>query len=616
VSTRAFILVLLILTAAAFVPVFRSAYIQDDHLAVEENVIVARGDLGEIFRTDYWAGASGADGSLYRPVTILSYAMERTANGPPSARISHAVNLALHFLVCLTLAALALKIGFSRPVSYTAAWLFALHPLHTEAVAGVVGRAELLTALFALGAMLFWHWTWEDETSPGTARLASWGCGLLVFAALGSKEIGVAILPLLVLLDLYRFGPGAGRPAWRDLLLRRAAAFAPVLLATLCYTILRISTLQALLVPPSPHALDNPLVAMNAGTGLFTALGLLTRYVFLLIAPLRLSADYSGPIIAPEPSLLGILPLVGVLLLALLAGGAMLPFLAGKFKANGRLFALQIGCSCALFLLPYLVIGNLFVHVGTIFAERLVYLPSAGFCLLAGMFLVWLSNQVSTLQGFWKRLPPVLAGGMILWLILGSYGLGTYARSSDWLNDESLFNAVLRVYPDSPRANFIVAKIEGDRVFDSMKGRPRDLVLSELGRPQSLLNHAVKVQPDYSVAWNELGLIEARLGHYPEAIRLFEKTIALAPRFPRAHLNLAIAASSAGRKGAALKAAKKAVRLTPRAHKPWAQLGHLQFETGNRAGALRAYTQAVALGRDDLLPRLESLRAHVTGQQP
>jgi tetratricopeptide (TPR) repeat protein len=204
----------------------------------------------------------------------------------------------------------------------------------------------------------------------------------------------------------------------------------------------------------------------------------------------------------------------------------------------------------------------------------------------------------------------------VLWLILGSFGLGAYARSSDWVDDETLFNAVLRVYPDSPRANFIVAKIEGDRVFKSMQGRPRELVLPELARPQALLQHAVNVQPDYSVAWNELGLLEARLGRNLEAIRLFDRTLALAPTFPRAHLNLAIASSAAGRKERAIRAARKAVLQTPRAHKPWAQLGHLMFETGNRSEAIRAYRKAVALGRDDLRPRLEHLQSSSAGRRP
>ncbi len=602
---RVWLPLLLLLTTAAFLPVRRSEYIQDDHLAVEENEIAARGDLSEIFGTDYWAGASGADGSLYRPVTILSYALERCSGGPPSPRVSHAVNLALHILASLLLAAAALRLGFRREVAYSTSLLFAVHPLHTEAVAGVVGRGELLAAIFTLAAITFWSWTWESGRSPGTARVAAWGAGAMVFLALGSKEIGAAVIPLLILLDLYRFRDPPGPVPLRTFLVERLAAFAPTVLGALFYLILRVQTLQAVLIPPAPHALDNPLVAMPPASGLFTALGLLPRYLFLLVFPVRLSADYSGGVIPREESLLGVLPLAGLACFLLLVLGAVLPFLPGK-RVRSRVRH-EIAFACSLFLLPYLVIGNLFLHVGTIFAERLVYLPSAGFCLLAAVFLAWLAQQNAPEPARPRKRRKIPVSALVLTLVLASFTLGTYARAGEWLNDESLFESVLRVFPDSPRANFIVAKIEEERAYKRYRGRSKALLLQALERPIALLQHAVKVQPDYSVGWNELGLIQARLGRTRQAAALFEKSLRLAPTFPRAHLNLAIALSAAGNKKEALSAARKAVLISPGSAKSWAQLGHLLVEAGNRDGGIRAYREAVRLGREDLRPRLESL---------
>ena len=123
----------------------------------------------------------------------------------------------------------------------------------------------------------------------------------------------------------------------------------------------------------------------------------------------------------------------------------------------------------------------------------------------------------------------------------------------------------------------------------------------------ALLDHAVAVVPEYSVAWNEKGLIQARLGNHREAIRFFRKTLEIRPSFPRARLNLAIALGLAGRIPEALRSARMATLQAPDAPKPWAQLGHLLVDSGRPREAAAAYRRAVELGRDDLVPRLNRL---------
>lgn len=579
-----YLVVLILVTVAAYSPVRNADYIQDDHLAVEENRIVQNGNLAEIFSSHYWEGASGADRSLYRPVTILSYALERDFTTRPSAPVSHAVNVFLHILAALMLGVAAVRSGFSPATGMVAGLLFALHPIHTESVAGVVGRAEILSALFAFLAI----WAFS-----GRSRLMIWLAALCLFLALGSKESAIALIPMLVYLQ------------WRSghRIVEAACRLAPLLLAFVLHMILRVQALEALLVVQSPHPLDNPLVAVEGGVRLFTGLGLIARYVFLLFAPFRLSADYSGTVIAMENSFLSVLPLAGAILLALLVVGAALPLFRRR-PLDSR--SHRIAFACLMFLLPYLVIGNLLVQIGTIFAERLLYLPSAGFCLLAGMFLAELPAWAPPASGKQMLGMARLAAAVIL-LVSAGYALGTYARCTSWQNDETLFKAVLDVYPDSPRSNFIVAKIMADRVFDEGRGQSEGRLREQLQRPVALLDHAVAVVPDYSVAWNEKGLIEARLGNNNEAIRLFGKTLDLSPRFPRARLNLAIALGLAGRKSEALRSVRMATLQAPDAHKPWAQLGHLLVDTGRPGEAAEAYRRAVQLGRDDLIPRLRKL---------
>ena len=133
------------------------------------------------------------------------------------------------------------------------------------------------------------------------------------------------------------------------------------------------------------------------------------------------------------------------------------------------------------------------------------------------------------------------------------------------------------------------------------------MIEERLVRAGALLDHAVRVVPSYSPGWNEKGMIQARLGNHPEAIRLFRKALEVSPRFPRARLNIAIALSLLGRKEEALSYARKATLEDPDAHKPWAQLGHILADSGRISEAVAAYRRAVELGRDDLAGRLQSL---------
>ncbi|HJQ97510.1 MAG TPA: hypothetical protein VJ826_04295, partial [Candidatus Polarisedimenticolaceae bacterium] len=127
-------------------PLFTAGYVQDDHLVVE----AAR---GAPLSGSYWEGVRGGDRSLWRPVTLASYAVERAVAGGARPALSHAINLALHAAVACLVLAIAVAAGLSPTASLLAALLFALTPAKSEAVANVVGRAEILAALFTLGAV-------------------------------------------------------------------------------------------------------------------------------------------------------------------------------------------------------------------------------------------------------------------------------------------------------------------------------------------------------------------------------------------------------------------------------------------------------------------------------
>lgn len=593
----------LFLIALFHSPLLRGSYVQDDHVAIEENPIVARGDVREIFGTSYWAGASGEDRSLYRPISILSYALERRLTGEPSAMVSRGVNLSLHAAVTLTLLLLVRRLGGSGFTSATTALLFALLPVHVEAVANVVGRAELLAAWFSLLALwALTHsgaWSNRDAGSAGRRRLAAWGAAAALFLALGAKEVAVATPLLMVAVEgLFRPAPnGRDRAWWTD----RAAALAPAVLAGLVYVILRVEALEQILSPQRPDPADNPLVALYGAERLATALGLVPRYAGLLLFPLVLSADYSGPVIAIHTTVLGAAPLVGVALL----GGCVALGLPRRlrpwdvqFRRPGAAGGRELAAFGAwLLLLPYLVIANLFFPVGTVFAERLLYLPSAGFCLLLGVLVGGFVAGYRRVQ--LQPLEQRVRGAMlIVALLAASYGMRSWARSLDWRDDETLFTAAIAAQPRSPRAHFIVGKIESDR------GRT--------DRAVELFDRTVELYPDWIAALHEKGVTLARSGRYVEAVSALQRSVELSPQFGRAHRNLAIALRRLGRTEEARRSLRKALVIDPGDGTAWAELGNLELERRRYEQAAAAYRRGIALGRDDLRSRLAVAERGIT----
>src|SRR6185295_12578707 len=127
-----------------------NAFTFDDHAIVVNNPLIKRVEhWPTLLRSDYWAGtrdpaaAPTVHAGLYRPLVLLSFAFNHAVAGI-SPWSYHLVNVSVHLVVTWLVYLLARQLTFSSAAALIAAVLFALHPIHTEAVAGAVGRAELL----------------------------------------------------------------------------------------------------------------------------------------------------------------------------------------------------------------------------------------------------------------------------------------------------------------------------------------------------------------------------------------------------------------------------------------------------------------------------------------
>jgi len=370
----------------------------DDLPIIVTNPLVAHpSGIWRAFAAPYWPPELGA--RLYRPLVIATYVFDGLVDG---AGWFHAVNLLWHAAVAVGVAALARR-WTDDAGALVAGLLFAVHPVHVEAVANVVGRAELMAGLFTVLAV----YAALARESVGWSALA-WALGLLC------KE-NAAVAPALIALG---WVVGLARPDRR-----RAARFVAtwvlvggayaVVYATVGHGFVRYETVAPMFVGESPIAVR------------LTAVAALADVARLLLFPLTLRVDYS-----PDERTVVTSPLdprfVAGLLCVLLRGA----LLVLAWKRGRRLEAFGLGW-IGIALLP---VANLIYPAGFYVAERTLYLPSAGLVLAAAAALARLPRE---------RLRPVMAALVLLG------GIRTFLRVPVWRDDAAVTRSITR---DSPRS--------------------------------------------------------------------------------------------------------------------------------------------------------------------
>jgi tetratricopeptide (TPR) repeat protein len=428
-----FTLALVVLAAVLpYLNAFGHTFVRDDEVIIRDNAgLRSLPALREALLSNYW-GEAAAD-AQWRPLALLSWALNYAAGGLETAGYT-ALDLAIHAGVCLVLLRLALSLGASTRAATAAALLFAVHPVHVEAVTGFVGRADTLATLFVLLALL-WHRR-AAGGSPAARALAA------LFLALGllTKESAVAALLLIPALDgLAPAADAGGRPAGLRARLRRDYALYAVVAAA--YFGARLAVLGTLgRDPDTILPAFNPLVPERLtplgdlrGAGpaerLLTPFALVAEAARLLAWPAHLSMDYSFDQLPLAGSLFDGRVLLGLLVVAL----ALAAVLRGRRRAPALAFA------AAFALLAWLPTANLLFPIGTLFAERLLYLPSAGALLAVALLL----DRCAARPG-WRA--PVVGLTAAALLALGAR---TWARNPAWRDTDAVTAAMVADAPAS-----------------------------------------------------------------------------------------------------------------------------------------------------------------------
>lgn len=351
----------------------------------------------------------------------------------------HLTSLLLHALAAALAGLAAFAVARSRRVAALTGLLFAVHPVHVEAVASFANRKDLLAMIFAASALILWR----GDGRPTLRYAGAWVCyglGLL------SKEVAVAALPgMLFLADLLALPGNLG--LWRERLRRALLRILPLLLTGILAAVWIAGRL--------PHYFTAEAIRSTTEERLHSytqVLGNAAAAVLdqarLLGFPWHLSVDYPARM---EVALSHPRALLGLSVLAAWAVGAA--FLARWNPAAGFGMAwtavMYVPCSNLIPLTPFFI------------AERYLYVPSFGFCLAAAALLHWQRHETAR-RPLWMR-----TGAAVLPILLISLGAArAIARNRDWRNEHTLWTSALQAGSDTWRVRLNLGNSflsQGDR---------------------------------------------------------------------------------------------------------------------------------------------------------
>ncbi|MFT7667927.1 MAG: tetratricopeptide (TPR) repeat protein [Planctomycetota bacterium] len=487
-----------------YLPAISAPFVFDDLLVIQDNEIVHEGDLGTILSTGYWDGydeALGDRATLYRPLTILSYAWNWAASGDDPVGFRW-VNILLHMFTSVTVLVLLRRILCSRIGALAGGLLFAAHPIHTEAVTYIAGRADLLTALFFFGAWLAYSLVLPRKN---LGRWLLYAVSLaLFFVSLLAKEMSATLPAVLILFDgIARLREGDSFKAALKALLRRWHLYAGYFAVLALFVFVRISVLGAL-VPDSNdiHLHANPLRDLSALERVDDAANLLGREIGLLVFPATLTIDYSFGAIPVSEGLVGGSSLAWALLAVALFLGAFGALLARRY--------FMFAAATLFFFGTLFPVSNLAFIIGTNLGERVLYLVSFAVCLAFGALV----------QTYASKKKPLVWGLIALTTILASWR--TASRNGDYESEYRLFEAATEAYPGSVRAQYNLGVLAYERSVEMERAREGQAAQAELAKALAAYERAVAIDPTYIEARYEVARIAQQRGDASTASREFQ----------------------------------------------------------------------------------------------
>ncbi|XP_039988957.1 protein O-mannosyl-transferase TMTC3 [Xiphias gladius] len=579
--------------------------------------------LRNLFLNDFWGTPMAEERShkSYRPLTVFTFRLNYLFS-ELSAVSYHLLNVVLHAVVCVLFLRVC-RLFLDKTSSLVAALLFAVHPIHTEAVTGVVGRAELLSSIFLLAAFLAYTKSTGADHSIVWAPIAL--TVVLVAAATLCKEQGITVVGICCIHEVF-VAQGFTLPMLLDTLrqvlqgkdgfpyavLQTLLKLIVLVISTLLLVIIRVQVIQSQL--PVFTRFDNPAAVSPTPTRQLTFNYLLPVNAWLLLNPSELCCDWT----------MGTIPLVESLLdlrnLATLVFYTFLGLLAYHSLRYKHSSAKTVIMALSLIVLPFIPASNLFFPVGFVVAERVLYVPSMGFCVLVAHGFKIVSHK-----GHLKKISWLMIG-----VLLTTHAVKTFNRNWDWESEYTLFTSALKVNKNNAKLwNNVGHALENQNNYakalqyflQATRVQPDDIgAHMNVGRTYKNLNkskeaedaylvakslmpqvipgkkYATRVAPNHlNVYINLANLIRANESRLEEADQLYRQAISMRPDFKQAYISRGELLLRMNKLTEARDAYLRALELDRTNADLWYNLAIVNIEMKDPSEALKNFNHALEL---------------------
>jgi tetratricopeptide (TPR) repeat protein len=510
--------IVLLIPAAIYLNTLFNDFALDDSIVITDNVFVKKGFDGikEIFSTESFTGffkqkKELVQGSRYRPLSIATFAVEYALWGM-NPGLSHLINLILYCLLCLvlfrTLQQILLLFGVDQksiPIAFIATLIWAMHPIHTEVVANIKGRDEVLAVLFLMLSIQFFL-----RYVTGTSLMTLLWTGIFLFLALLSKENALTALPMAFLLLLMIYPRNTFKNSIIGLLV--------VLTVAAIYLWIRWKVAGAFSGIESDELMNNPFLNADSHQKTATIFYTLLLYLKLLFFPHPLTYDYY-PYHIELYEWSNIWVVISAILHFILILIGILNIRKNRILSFGILF----------YCITLFPVSNLLVNIGSFMNERFLFLPSIGFVLLAGSFFVWL---FSVLIKPWQIniVTTLLVGIAIVFSVL------TIIRNTQWKDNYTLFTHDVKISKNSAKGNCTAGGILLERAQNSSDAKTKKQLLKQ---SETHLSKALEIYPNYIDALLLEGNVQYEMDQDIEKVLIpYKKLLSLSPGYELALNNL------------------------------------------------------------------------------
>ncbi|MCX6230666.1 MAG: tetratricopeptide repeat protein [Bacteroidetes bacterium] len=482
IKDKFWILLILLMTCFLFYGNTLSLkYALDDTIVITGNEFTKKGfnGINEILSNDMFTGYFGKGQSIvaggrYRPLSLITYAIEYQFFGE-NPTISHLINILLlaitGFLIFFVFNHL-LKYYFKEKLIKIPSWwksvpfimaiLFIAHPIHTEVIANIKGRDEILALLFSLLSLWFFI-LWLEKKRIGMMVLI----GISFFLGLMSKENTLTFL-IVIPLAIYYFTKFSFKEILKGII--------PITIAIIIFFIIRQSVIGSKVSPLANDLMNNPFVGMSILQKYSTILYTLGLYIKLLFIPHPLTYDYYPyhiPIINSS-DLNAIIPLILYLVLLVFA-------IVSFKKRNPYSFAIF------LFLVTLSITSNVFFPIGIFMNERFIYISSLAFCFALSWFLFF------DIPRFFRNKQMVkILTFTVLGVILILFAYKTTSRNRNWYDSKTLFLNDVHISSNSAKGNAVAGEY---LIYEAEKSNDKTIRDSLLNQSIIYLKKAIEIYP-------------------------------------------------------------------------------------------------------------------------